>query len=790
MAAALHHMGCSLPDFPSAHDGDVTFVIGTLDGDPVKFNLLKEYVSKALYNLANGFPPSSFSLIHVSHKITRWCDHAVTCTPETVSQALSWVHTLENESNDLLTEALAAAFEGTACHTVYLVIDSLPGRVLQEIYSVTARHRAAPSVCVVYLLGEPYSSQVQGSFRMIRLHPSRPALEVTNHCSLLRPSCCSAPCASSLLPPSVHSEVRIPPVRCSFTTKEPPITRLAKEDNRSPCPEAVSLLRGARVLARRDTDGYYYLGHIAHEVEGSEGHFLIEFEKCRLLKGKAQFRMQETPVCDIVHYEDARWRPLAPGDHVLAPLESNMEQYGPGTVLQGTESRDCHGLAYESSGVLVTFWNGKTKRIPPGLAVWISQHLSDRITLELHVPPDIRKKFAESLPGYPFLSLPSPSQEMPSPACASGSQACMYCGPKQGLCKRCCELDEHWATIRKSLGEISKMAKERTNPKREKQDAQLHMPNPKERGGASRRGLRETRQKHKAESLSPVLKENGTCVRDNLPKSAPVKSKEASTITSTYKPLSRRPGNRTLLQETLHSINKAMKEDQLALEAAIRERRPRTVPLVHSHELYSQRTQEVVERKEGAKVDLWRMEAEQRQRRREEKIQEMEQREEMMQEGRRFQSEKRIQLDLERKQDEVGLEAQRAESRRAAAKGRSIKQEAALETERRKEDQRVQFWTEHRQQREELERALRSMEQEGNRQRLLQSRREAQERRAESDIREQHRQKQLQEGTKRRVSKRLEQFYRKVEQESQRDLEMLKQLKEHNLQTLRSAVVQ
>ncbi|XP_018110267.1 uncharacterized protein LOC108712544 isoform X2 [Xenopus laevis] len=797
MMPVLNHLGCSMPAFPSAHDGDVTLVIGTLDGDPVKFKLMKEYVSKALYSLANGFPPASFSLIHFSCKITRWCDRSVTCNPETVAQAISWVHSLENESNDLLTEALTAAFEDTACQTVYLVIDSLPGRVLQEIYSLTATHRSACSVNVIYLLEEPYSTQVQGSFRMISLHPSRPSVQVTNHQSLLRPPCCNPPCASSL-PPSAHSEVRIPPISCSFTPKELPGTFLAEEDNLSPCPEALSLLRGARVLARRDTDGYYYLGHIAHEVEGSAGHFLIEFEKCRLLKGKAQFRMQTTPVCDIVHYEDARWKPLAPGDHVLAPLESNMEQYGPGMVLQGTESRNLHGLAYESSGVLVTFWNGKTKRIPPGLAVWISQHLSDRIMLELHMPLDIRKKFAESVPGYPFLSLPSHkalSPETHSPCCTSGSHSCMYCGTNQGLCKRCCELDEHWAAIRKSLSEISKVTKEKTNPKRgkEKQDVQLNITNPKERRSVSRKDTREIQQKHKAECCRPVLKENGTHVKDTLPKSAPVQSKgsaeDSTYITSTYKPLSRRPGNMTLLQETLYSINKAMKEDRLALEAAIRERRPRTAPLVQSHELYSQKTQELQKRKEGAKVDLWRMQAEQR--KREEKIQEMEQKEMMMQENRRFRSEQRIQLDVERKQDEVGLEAQRAESRRAAVGERSRRQEAAQETERRKEDQRVQFWTKTRHEREELgqERTRKSIGQEENRQQL-QSRREAHERKTGSHIQEQHRQQQLQEGSRRKVSKRLEQFYRKVEQESQRDLEMLKHLKEHNLQTLRSAMVQ
>lgn len=35
--------------------------------------------------------------------------------------------------------------------------------------------------------------------------------------------------------------------------------------------EASSFMRGARVLARREADGYYYLGHVAQEVKVAIG---------------------------------------------------------------------------------------------------------------------------------------------------------------------------------------------------------------------------------------------------------------------------------------------------------------------------------------------------------------------------------------------------------------------------------------------------------------------------------------------------------------------------------------
>lgn len=57
--------------------------------------------------------------------------------------------------------------------------------------------------------------------------------------------------------------------------------------------------------------------------------------------------MQETPLYDILHYEDARLQPLAPGDRVLAPWEASAERFGPGTVLKVTENKEAHlGTGY------------------------------------------------------------------------------------------------------------------------------------------------------------------------------------------------------------------------------------------------------------------------------------------------------------------------------------------------------------------------------------------------------------------------------------------------------------
>ncbi|XP_053575671.1 uncharacterized protein LOC128664904 [Bombina bombina] len=202
-----HHMGCSLPTFQDAHNGNVMFVIGTLDGDPVKLNLLKDYVSKALFTLVNNLAFSSFNIIHFTCEITKWCDRAVICNPETACEAVSWVRNLPCEPGISPVLALSAAFEDTGCQTVYLAIDSLPGNVLQDIYALLARHKDACSVQVVYLVGEPCDSPTQGQFKTVSLHPSGSAKEVTVKGNFIGNNCCNASRFGPLLSPN-YSEVR------------------------------------------------------------------------------------------------------------------------------------------------------------------------------------------------------------------------------------------------------------------------------------------------------------------------------------------------------------------------------------------------------------------------------------------------------------------------------------------------------------------------------------------------------------------------------------------------------
>nr|DBA30428.1 TPA: hypothetical protein GDO54_006405 [Pyxicephalus adspersus] len=609
-----------------------------------------------------------------------------------------------------------------------------------------------------------------------------------------------SPCTASTV---LSSELR-PPFTCSVTCRETPACSPSNSTQITRAPAALSLLRGARVLARRDRDGLYYMGHIACEVEGSPESFLVEFEKCRALKGKAQFRMQETPVCDIIHYEDARWRPLVSGDHVLAPLDTVMEQYGPGTILRGAENRE-RGLAFDSNGVLVTFWNGKTKQVPAGLSIWIPQELSDRITLELHIPLEARKKLMESCPGFPFMgsSYKHPQCQAKETTTKSASHNCLYCHSGPDVCQKCHVPEELWAALRNSLNHIhnmtltkEKLAKKVDKKKNLKQDDSSKTINSKEKVKPQRKVIIE-----RGGCQQPKQKEQVICNRDTQtevvmgPEGRPIKYDIKTTdddrMLSSYNTSTSRQNNMTHLQATLERINQAMKEDRKAMESALLEGRPRSAPLKLNYEAKAHSNQELRERKEAEKDKLWRIQEEERQKRREEKFKEMEEREVALQDSRWLRSEQRILLDLERRQNKEGLEAQQAEVRWAVAEERSRKKDEDMEREWKKEEDRMKNWRGLRQQREmaEVEKIQKLYEQEEKQKEMTRTKIAALQSQQEADLRDWHKHQQLQSGAKRSISNKLEQFYRQAEQQSQKDKDLQQYLKDHNLQMLRSAMV-
>ncbi|XP_035298185.1 uncharacterized protein C11orf16 homolog [Cricetulus griseus] len=121
---------------------------------------------------------------------------------------------------------------------------------------------------------------------------------------------------------------------------------------------------GPWVLARREPDGFYYLAQIkaAPELE-RRGALVVEFEAPLVtgLKLPAQQRRVVFPE-DVIQFSPSVPHSLQPGDKVLAPWESEQQQFGPGIVLSGLKRQK--GQRASKEEVTVHFWNGKTTKVP------------------------------------------------------------------------------------------------------------------------------------------------------------------------------------------------------------------------------------------------------------------------------------------------------------------------------------------------------------------------------------------------------------------------------------------
>ncbi|XP_015683673.1 uncharacterized protein C11orf16 homolog [Protobothrops mucrosquamatus] len=186
-----------------------------------------------------------------------------------------------------------------------------------------------------------------------------------------------------------------------------------------------SLDAGSPVLAKKGTDCYYYQGTIIKDLEEAEQRsFLVQFAE-----GQDTPSLQKAASSDILECVNGMRHSILPGDKVMAPWEPEQKRYGPGTVLQGMETRDPL-REKEDEEITVSFWNGKKAKVPLGLALWISPAQWKRIVERIHLPYTSRKQLEGQVhrPGYYNCS----HETIPTiPTCTLGDfQRCW--------CRRCC----------------------------------------------------------------------------------------------------------------------------------------------------------------------------------------------------------------------------------------------------------------------------------------------------------------------------------------------------------------
>ncbi|KAM9481343.1 uncharacterized protein C11orf16 homolog isoform 2-T2 [Clarias gariepinus] len=373
-------------------DRNVTYILDTSEAMAAILGTVKNLIIQSLLTKAS-LRNSLFNIITFSYKITSLSEHMIPCAPDTVYQALSWIHTLSTSpGNDLLT-ALITAFSDPACQSVQLVTNSIPGNpenclnalsafIACPVHTFFISEKQALEIDTLNFL-KCLNTATKGSCYRLSLNINDAAEQVKPSIALLHSSehqiqhlsCSEDRCQLLYYKPfcSLSISPYWCPTRNPFSVAPCVIRKVIKGTEYFP---------GCHVLARRESDGFYYLGTIVHVLQDRPGHFVVKFNEC-LPKADTKMEIvspQLTCQPDMVNVTQAHGHSIVSGDTVLAPWEPQISRYGPGRVVSGIELRD---PLTGGDGLVVLFWNGIRLHVPKNLAVWIPASHHERIIREL-----------------------------------------------------------------------------------------------------------------------------------------------------------------------------------------------------------------------------------------------------------------------------------------------------------------------------------------------------------------------------------------------------------------------
>ncbi|XP_053110724.1 uncharacterized protein LOC128326893 [Hemicordylus capensis] len=846
----------TLPLLPDIHEQNVAFVICASEREPSRLCVLKELLIKTLFSLASKPVDSMFSVFSSATKELKWRPGMVECSLTNVAEASAWIRALHCGSEVMARSAVAAALEEPTCQAVYLFTSGLPKSATEESCSHLSLMRPTCPIHTVHLIGndehnknssqeilEKVAQESGGSFQVIRLNCDRTSDEDNPGCfaDIHHSNCMSQQHCSPLL--TDHHKAHFSLGAQSSNSPNIFLGSSVKEDLVDWFPEIHDFQRGIRVLARKETDGYYYLGHIVQQVKGSRERVLIEFERSqRSLKGKVQLRMQETPLYDVIHHEDGRWQPLAPGDKILAPWEKKGERYGPGVVLQVAEMEPPHS-AFKNSKVLVNFWNGQTKEVSADVAVKIPPSWSERIVLELQMPLGARQMLLEQNPDYPAVVPPGyrasgpcrhnhfgpihwhnrPKAQCAGPGCRS---------PHRPLCHFCFPA---WESVR-SLGctvqpddalipgtdvtkeELIKKIEEQLSKGRlpiskscvSEQDASRKLKKEKnsvdlKSSEATENAIAKPKKDHQRERASGDPREGtGTKVdvAVNTDKRVAWQNQKGcfqpSMNKSLAQPSQRSPpqqayaGSTSRLQTMFAWVDQSLKKDHSAIQSALPMRRSYSAPSVQR--LGAKEAAQDGSREKDidmARVEFRRKKWEQRRLKEEQKNQEEHLKRELLLEKKRQRSHQRT-LQGSQKQQQTRDRAGQHMEQLQAARAEWKRQELALqEEERNRENQRLDFLKRQHGRREKglTEHNQSSDDHEKKRLELLRNRMQAMQKSLEVATQEQDIRKREKEANKGLVFQKRDRMSQQVEKENQKQRDLQQHLREQSLLLLRASLL-
>ena len=303
--------------FESIPEQNVMFCIDTSGSMYNSLEAVKQHLVETLMQRAEK-EETMFNILEFSNEVTLWCDQMVKCTPQTVAIARDWIEKLEVKTGTNTLDALMTAFRDPLCNSVCLVTDGHPDQHPTDILdSVDYVAQNRPVHCIYIYTGDPETSaseflqdlamETYGSFHVVAvtlhgciekitpiyraeltaeriIRTTDGSIYPSNHkvCSVT--TSLSGPLPEVVydpymcLPPPLYPYYFYPyPLRYYYQSTYPEIgwsryrashaglqVPVLEPDSSIPGPGA--MLIGQKVLARRSTDGYFYLGTVKSQV--------------------------------------------------------------------------------------------------------------------------------------------------------------------------------------------------------------------------------------------------------------------------------------------------------------------------------------------------------------------------------------------------------------------------------------------------------------------------------------------------------------------------------------------
>lgn len=307
-------------------DDHVSFCIDTSGSMYNCLEAIKEHLIEALFQKAHEERDCTFNLIEFGTEVTQWSDKMVQCTPQTVAVAAEWISRLEVKTGSNMLDALLTAFNDGECEAIVLVTDGNPDQHPAEILDTIAyASQNRPVHC--YYVQDNAEDQVSLEFLQdlaMETYGSLHVITVTQHGSIERVTpLYRAELSAERAVRSTHGNIypsNFKECSVSTTLRNPPLVieppRLAVEPIH-PCyphgyndyaylqpyryrlfspyvgwsrfrhirgwekytqdlqdmasvpplaPGPGSFLVDTQVLARRNEDGYYYMGKVKSQV--------------------------------------------------------------------------------------------------------------------------------------------------------------------------------------------------------------------------------------------------------------------------------------------------------------------------------------------------------------------------------------------------------------------------------------------------------------------------------------------------------------------------------------------